>query len=71
MSEGMLSARPGCFYAQRTADVDAVEDSRLLCINQNDLKILRRCYPRIAARVANNLNEILTNRLVNATQRLT
>jgi predicted RND superfamily exporter protein len=68
---GDVVGEAGLFYAQRTADVDAVEDSRLLCINQNDLKVLRRRYPRIAARVANNLNEILANRLVNATQRLT
>lgn len=69
-TRGDIVGEAGLFYAQRTADVDTIEDSRLLCINQNDLNILRRRYPRIAAKVSHNLNEILASRLVNATQRL-
>jgi CRP-like cAMP-binding protein len=60
----------GLFHTARTANVDAVEDSRLLCISQDDLTTLRRRYPRLAARLFHNLNEILANRLVNATRRL-
>jgi predicted RND superfamily exporter protein len=69
-TRGDIVGEAGLFYAKRTADVDVIEDSRLLCINQNDLNILRRRYPRIAAKVFHNLNEILAARLVNATERL-
>jgi uncharacterized protein len=69
-SRGDIVGEAGLFYAQRTANVDIVEHARLLCISQNDLNILRRRYPRIAAKVFHNLNEILARRLVNATERL-
>jgi predicted RND superfamily exporter protein len=69
-TRGDVFGEAGLFYATRTANVDVVEDARLLCISQHDLGILRRRYPRIAARVLHNLNEILATRLVNATERL-
>jgi predicted RND superfamily exporter protein len=69
-TRGDIVGEAGLFYQQRTANVDTVEDTRLLCINQKDLQILRRRYPRIAARVFQNLNEILATRLVHATERL-
>jgi predicted RND superfamily exporter protein len=69
-ARGDIVGEAGLFFARRTANVDAVEDSRLLRITQQDLETLRRRYPRIAARVFRNLNEILATRLVNATQRL-
>ncbi len=69
-TRGDIVGEAGLFYAKRTANVDVVEDARLLCINQNDLNILRRRYPWLAAKVFRNLNEILATRLVNATQRL-
>jgi predicted RND superfamily exporter protein len=69
-TRGDVVGEAGLFYAKRTANVDTVEDSRLLCISQNDLNILRRRYPRIAAKVFHNLNEILATRLVSATERL-
>jgi hypothetical protein len=67
---GDIVGEAGLFFARRTANVDAVEDTRLLRITQQDLETLRRRYPRIAARVFRNLNEILATRLVHATQRL-
>jgi len=69
-TRGDIVGEAGLFYARRTANVDTIEDARLLCISQNDLNILRRRYPRIAARVLHNLNEILATRLVSATERL-
>ena len=69
-ARGDIVGEAGLFYQTRTANVDIVEDSRLLCVTQKDLQILRRRYPRIAARVSHNLNEILAKRLVSATQRL-
>jgi predicted RND superfamily exporter protein len=69
-TRGDVVGEAGLFFARRTANVDAVEDSRLLSITQRDLETLRRRYPRIAARVFRNLNEILATRLVHATDRL-
>jgi len=69
-TRGDIVGEAGLFFARRTANVDAVEDTRLLRITQQDLETLRRRYPRIAARVFRNLNEILATRLVHATQRL-
>ena len=69
-TRGDIVGEAGLFFAKRTANVDAVEDTRLLRITQQDLETLRRRYPRIAARVFRNLNEILATRLVHATQRL-
>lgn len=60
----------GLFFATRTANVDVVEDARLIRITRENLETLRRRYPRIAARVFSNLNEILSTRLVRATERL-
>ena len=60
----------GLFFATRTANVDVVEDARLIRITRENLETLRRRYPRIAARVFSNLNEILSTRLVHATERL-
>ena len=60
----------GLFFATRTANVDVIDDARLIRITRENLETLRRRYPRIAARVFSNLNEILSTRLVHATDRL-
>ena len=69
-SRGDTFGEAGLFFATRTANVDVVEDARLLRITRENLETLRRRYPRIAARVFSNLNEILSTRLVHATNRL-
>jgi len=60
----------GLFFATRTANVDVIEDARLICITRENLETLQRRYPRIAAQVLSNINEILSTRLVHATHRL-
>ena len=60
----------GLFFATRTANVDVVEDARLICIKRENLEILKRRYPRNAAQLFSNLNEILSTRLAHATGRL-
>jgi len=60
----------GLFLATRTANVDVIEDARLISITRENLKIMQRRYPRIAAQVFSNINEILSARLVHATDRL-
>ncbi|MDX1579028.1 MAG: MMPL family transporter, partial [Gemmatimonadota bacterium] len=60
----------GLLQGERSADVDCVTDVRLLRFEPQDLERLRRRYPRIAAQVLANLNEILAGRLVAATARV-
>ena len=60
----------GLFFATRTANVDVVEDARLICITRENLEMLKRRYPRNAAQLFSNLNEILSTRLAHATDRL-
>ena len=69
-TRGDVVGETGLFYEKRTADVDAVEDSRLLSLTQNNLERLSRRYPYIATKVFRNLNEILAMRLFKTTHRL-
>jgi CRP-like cAMP-binding protein len=59
------------FHSRRSADVDVIEDSRLLCLTQQNLARLSRRYPYIATKVYRNLNMILAARLFTTTHRLT
>ncbi|MCG6900659.1 MAG: MMPL family transporter [Gammaproteobacteria bacterium] len=68
---GDVVGEAGLFFEKRTADVDVAEDSRLLCLTQENLDRLSRRYPYIATKVFRNLNKILATRLFNTTHRLT
>jgi len=68
---GDVVGEAGLFHEQRTADVDVVEESRLLCLTQENLDHLSRRYPYIATKVFKNLNKVLADRLFTTTQRLT
>jgi predicted RND superfamily exporter protein len=70
LTRGDTFGEAGLFYAARTANVDVVEDARLIGITRENLETLKRRYPRTAAQLFSNLNEILSTRLVNATGRL-
>jgi CRP-like cAMP-binding protein len=67
---GDVVGEAGLFYEKRTADVDVAEDSRLLCLTQENLDRLSRRYPYIATKVFRNLNRILATRLFRTTHRL-
>jgi predicted RND superfamily exporter protein len=69
-SRGDVVGETGLFYKKRSADVDAMEDSRLLSLTQDNLERLSRRYPYIATKVFRNLNEILATRLFKTTHRL-
>jgi predicted RND superfamily exporter protein len=58
------------YYGKRTADVDAVTDTRVLRLTRKNLQRLRRRYPRIAAQVSWNLSEILADRVASVTTRV-
>ena len=60
----------GLFFDTRTANVDVIEDARLISITRKNLETLQHRYPKIAAQVFSNINEILSTRLVHATDRL-
>jgi hypothetical protein len=60
----------GLFFTNRTANVDVVDDARLIRITQENLESLKRRYPRIAAQLFSNLNEIISMKLVHSTERL-
>jgi hypothetical protein len=70
LGRGDTFGEAGLFFATRTANVDVVEDARLIRITRDSLESLKRRYPRIAAQLFSNLNEILSTRLVHATDRL-
>jgi len=68
---GDVVGEAGLFHEKRSADVDVIEDCRLLRLNQGNLDRLSRRYPYIANKVFRNLNRILATRLSRTTHRLT
>jgi len=68
---GDVVGEAGLFYEKRSADVDVIEDCRLLCLTQSNLDRLSRRYPYIANKVFRNLNKVLATRLFTTTHRLT
>ena len=71
LSRGATFGEAGLFFATRTANVDVIEDARLVCITLENLERLKRRYPRIAAQLFSNLNKILSARLAHTNERLT
>jgi hydrophobe/amphiphile efflux-3 (HAE3) family protein len=69
-ARGDVVGEVGLFSGERSANADVSEDARLLRFTPNNLQRLRRRYPRIAATVLRNLNEILAQRLSSLTDRL-
>lgn len=66
---GGVCGEVGLFHEDRTADVEALEDARLLRLTESCFDELERRHPRIAAVVLRNLNETLAARMTRATQR--
>ncbi len=69
-TRGDVIGEVGLFGQKRSADVDVVEDARLLRLTRKNLARLGRRYPRIATQVLSNLSEVLAERLVKTTSRL-
>jgi predicted RND superfamily exporter protein len=67
---GDVLGEVGLIQHARSADVDALEDGRLLRLGQEHFAQLSRRYPRIAAQVLRNLSEVLAERLVRLTGRV-
>ncbi len=66
---GSILGEVGLFHAQRTADVDVVEDTRLLRFTQKSITHLGRRNPRVAAVVYSNLSESLAHHVAAAGKR--
>lgn len=60
----------GLYNKTRSANIDVVDNVRLLRISPNSMARLKKRYPRIAAQVLCNLNKILVKRLVKLTDRI-
>jgi predicted RND superfamily exporter protein len=67
---GDVIGEVGFFHQRRSADVDVVEDARLLRLTQKNMEALTGRYPRIAAKVLRNLGAIMAQRLSNTTDQL-
>ena len=70
MRRGDVVGEVGLFGAARSADVDVATDARLLRFDAGDLDRLGRRYPKIAAKVYRNLNEVLAQRVLNTSRAL-
>lgn len=71
LSRGATFGEAGLFFATRTANVDVIKDARLVCITLENLEVLKRRFPRIAAQLCFNLNKTLSTRLAHTNERLT
>ncbi len=69
-ARGEVVGEVGLFFGERSANMDAATDARLLRFTPNTLQRLARQRPRIAANLLRNLNEILAQRLSRSTDRL-
>ena len=69
-TRGDVIGEVGLLGQTRSANVDVLEDARLLRLTQSNLARLGRRYPRIAVQVLRNLSVVLAQRLVKTTSRL-
>ena len=69
-ARGEVVGEVGLFFGERSANMDAATDARLLRFTPNTLQRLARQRPRTAATLLRNLNEILAQRLSRSTDRL-
>ena len=65
MRRGDVVGEIALFTEHRSADVDVLQDARLLRFGETDILRLRRRYPFIAATIYANLNRVLALRLQN------
>lgn len=70
LKRGDLIGEVALFHGQRTANVDATSDIRLLRFSNSCLERIHTRYPRIAAQLYHNLGVILADRLADVTERL-
>jgi hypothetical protein len=69
-TRGDVIGEVGFFYKSRSANIDVIEESRLLRLTQSNMDRLGRRYPRIASRLLRGLMEVVTERLSQTTGKL-
>ena len=70
MHPGEVFGEVALFTGKRTAHIDAVDNVRLLWLNQESLERIRSRYPKIAAHIFWNLTGTVAERLADVTARL-
>ena len=70
MQPGEVFGEVALFTGKRTAHIDAVDNVRLLWLNQESLERIRSRYPKIAAHIFWNLTGTVAERLADVTARL-
>ena len=70
LKRGDLIGEVALFHGQRTANVGATTDIRLLRLSNSCLERIQARYPPIAAQLYHNLGVILADRLADVTERL-
>ena len=70
MHPGSVMGEIALFTGKRTAHIDAVNDVRVLWLNQESLERIEMRYPKIAARIFWNLTGTVAERLADVTERL-
>jgi hypothetical protein len=71
LGRGSIIGEVAIYHGERTANVHALSEVRLLEITRQDLENIQKRYPKIAAVLYANLNEVFANRVADLTGRLT
>lgn len=70
LRRGAVLGEVGSFNKKRTANVDALTQVRVLKFNTEDLELLRKRQPKIAAIIYRNLNQTQAARIAELTDRV-
>ncbi len=70
MHPGSVMGEVALFTGKRTAHIDAVDNVRVLWLNQESLERIESRYPKIASRIFWNLTGTVAERLADVTERL-
>jgi hypothetical protein len=70
LQRGDVIGEVAIFFGERTADVRTLTEVRLLRLDRIALTHLANRYPQIAARIYQNLSEVLAARLASVTKRI-
>ncbi len=70
MGRGNIIGEVALYHGERTANVFANTDVRLLEITRDDLESIQKRHPKIAAQLYANLNEVFAGRMANLTSRI-
>jgi len=70
LERGAIIGEVALYHGERTANVFAASNVRLLEITKQDLEAIQLRHPKIAAQLYANLNEVFAGRMANLTHRI-